>query len=54
MHKNKKLKTFSLLADDEDLIDLFVHLPLLENVPFVLAYQLIAQAQSGDAQAAVA
>jgi hypothetical protein len=45
----QKLKSFTLLADDDDLIDLFVHLPLLENVPFVLDYQLIAQAQTGDA-----
>jgi hypothetical protein len=39
-----------LLADNEDLIDLFVHLPLLEIVPFVLDYQLIAQVQTVDAQ----
>jgi RNase H-like domain found in reverse transcriptase/Integrase zinc binding domain len=44
------LESFSLLADDDDLIDLFVHLPLLENLPFVLDYQSIAQVQIGDAQ----
>jgi Integrase zinc binding domain len=46
----KNLESFTLLGDNDDLIDLFVHLPLLENVPFVLDYQLIAQAQIGDAQ----
>jgi RNase H-like domain found in reverse transcriptase/Integrase zinc binding domain len=46
----KNLESFTLLADDDDLIDLFVHLPLSENVPFVLDYQLIAQTQIGDAQ----
>jgi hypothetical protein len=39
-----------LKVDNADLIDLFVHLPLLENVPFILDYQLIAQAQLGDTQ----
>jgi hypothetical protein len=47
--KTKKLESFSLLADDADLIDLFIHLPLLENVPFVLDYQSITQVQTGDA-----
>jgi hypothetical protein len=47
--QNKTLESFYLLAYDEDLIDLFVHLLLSENVPFVLDYQLIAQAQTGDA-----
>jgi hypothetical protein len=37
-------------VNNADLIDLFVHLPLLENEPFILDYQLIAQAQLGDAQ----
>jgi RNase H-like domain found in reverse transcriptase len=46
----KNLESFTLLADDDDLIYLFVHLPLSENVPFVLDYQSIAQAQLGDAQ----
>jgi RNase H-like domain found in reverse transcriptase len=45
----QKLKSFTLLANNDDLIDLFVHLPLSENAPFILDYQLIAQAQmTGD------
>jgi hypothetical protein len=48
--QKEQLESFYSLADDEDLIDLFVHLPLLENVPFILDYQSIAQAQTGDAQ----
>jgi hypothetical protein len=47
MHAQKQTKT---RVDDADLIDLFIHLPLSENVPFVLNYQSIAQAQIGDAQ----
>jgi RNase H-like domain found in reverse transcriptase len=47
--QNKTLESFYSLADNEDLIDLFVHLPLLENVPFVLYYQSIAQAQTREA-----
>jgi hypothetical protein len=39
----------TLLTDNDDLIDLFIHLPLSENVPFVLDYQLIAQVQTGGA-----
>jgi RNase H-like domain found in reverse transcriptase/Integrase zinc binding domain len=46
----KNLESFTSLADNDNLIDLFVHLPLLENVPFVLDYQSIAQAQLGDTQ----
>jgi Integrase zinc binding domain len=45
---NKNFKSFSSLANNADLIDLFVHLPLSENVPFVLDYHSIAQAQTGD------
>jgi hypothetical protein len=33
--QNEKIVSFTL-ADDVDLIDLFLHLPLLENVPIVL------------------
>jgi RNase H-like domain found in reverse transcriptase len=44
------LELYSAIADDADLLDLFVHLPLSANVPFVLDYQSIAQAQIGDAQ----
>jgi hypothetical protein len=48
--QNKTVESFYSLADNnEDLIDLSVHLPLLENVPFVLDYQSIAQVQTGDA-----
>jgi hypothetical protein len=46
----KNLESFTSLADNDELIDLFVHLPLSENVPFVLDYQSIAQVQIGDAQ----
>jgi hypothetical protein len=51
-HNNNSdtLEQFYSLADDDDLLDCFVHLPLSENVPFVLDYQSIAQAQAGDAQ----
>jgi hypothetical protein len=35
---------------DDDLLDCFVHLPATENIPFVMAYQTIAQAQAGDAR----
>jgi Integrase zinc binding domain len=34
---------------DDDLIDCFIHLPSMENLPFVMAYQMIAHAQAGDA-----
>jgi hypothetical protein len=43
-------QTFYSLADDDDLLDCFVHLPATEHIPFVLDYQTIAQAQAGDAQ----
>jgi RNase H-like domain found in reverse transcriptase len=35
---------------EDDLIDCFLHLPMLENIPFILTYANIAQAQPGDAQ----
>jgi hypothetical protein len=38
------------MADNADLIDCFVHLPPAEHVQFVLTYQMITQAQQGDAQ----
>ena len=38
--------------DDDDLIDLFVHLPPVEHAPFALDYPTIAHAQAGDAQLA--
>jgi hypothetical protein len=44
------LELYSAIADKANLLDLFVHLPLLENVPFILDYQSIAQVQIGDAQ----
>ena len=44
------LQAFSTMADDDDLLDCFVHLPLTENVPFVLSFQDISQAQHGDAR----
>jgi hypothetical protein len=39
----------SIATDDDDLLDCFIHLPMTENVPFVLDYGRIAQAQGGDA-----
>jgi hypothetical protein len=35
---------------EHDLVDCFPRLPLLENIPFILTYANIAQAQPGDAQ----
>ena len=45
-----KLQSFNTSIDDDDLIDLFVHLPPAEHVPFVLDYPTIAVSQAGDAQ----
>jgi hypothetical protein len=39
----------SIATDDDNLLDCFIHLPVTENVPFVLDYGTIAQAQGGDA-----
>ena len=39
-----------LASHDDDLIDCFVHLPTTENIPNVLDYRTIAQAQTGDAR----
>jgi Integrase zinc binding domain len=44
------LDPFKPLALDNDLIDCFLHLPMSENIPFILKYANIAQAQPGDAQ----
>jgi hypothetical protein len=44
------LDHFQLLALEYDLIDFFLHLPMLENIPFIFTYANIAQAQPGDAQ----
>jgi hypothetical protein len=44
------LDLFQLLALDNDLIDCFLHLPMSENIPFILTYANIAQAHPGDAQ----
>jgi hypothetical protein len=41
---------FHSLAAEYDLIDCFLHLPMLENIPFVMSYETIAQAQPRDAQ----
>jgi hypothetical protein len=46
--KTYKLKSFTSLADNDDLIHLFIHLPLSKNVPFILDYQSITQVQTGD------
>jgi hypothetical protein len=44
------LDQFQSLALENDLIDCFLHFPLLENIPFILTYANIAQAQPGDTQ----
>jgi hypothetical protein len=44
------LHAFSTMADDDSLLDCFVHIPLTENVPFVLSNQDFLQAQQGDAR----
>jgi Integrase zinc binding domain len=44
------LDHFHSLAAEDDLIDCFLYLPVSENIPFVLSYETIAQAQPGDAQ----
>jgi hypothetical protein len=44
------LDLFKPLALEDDLVDCFLHLPLSENIPFILTYANIAQAQPGDAQ----
>jgi RNase H-like domain found in reverse transcriptase len=41
---------FQSLVLKNDLIDCFLHLPMSENIPFILTYANIAQAQPGDAQ----
>lgn len=41
---------YSMAIDDDDLLDCFVNLPHSENVPFVLKYDTIADAQSRDAR----
>jgi hypothetical protein len=46
----KSLDSFQLLALESDLIDCFIHLPPAENIPFILTYANITQAQPGDAQ----
>jgi hypothetical protein len=35
---------------ENNLIDCFLHLPMSENIPFILRYTNIAQAQPGDTQ----
>jgi hypothetical protein len=44
------LDLFQLLVLKDDLIDCFLHLPMSENIPLILTYANIAQAQPGDAQ----
>jgi hypothetical protein len=39
---------FSMMIDDDDLLDCFVNLPNIKNVPFVLNYQTNADAQRND------
>jgi Integrase zinc binding domain len=44
------LDHYHLLAAEDDLIDCFLYLPMLENIPFVPSYETITQVQPGDAQ----
>ncbi|KAG7355485.1 reverse transcriptase RNA-dependent DNA polymerase [Nitzschia inconspicua] len=39
----------SMVTDDPDLLDCFVHLPAQQDVPFLMDYQTIAEAQARDA-----
>jgi hypothetical protein len=41
---------FQSLALEHNLVDCFIHLPMLENIPFILTYANITQAQPGDTQ----
>jgi transposase InsO family protein len=41
---------YSMTVDDNELLDCFVNLPTWENPTFVLDYNAIREAQSGDAQ----
>jgi hypothetical protein len=51
MDSSDLLNQYNLLAsNDDNLIDCFVHLPMTENIPNVLDYRTIAQAQVGDAR----
>lgn len=40
---------YSMVIDDSDLLDCFVHLPLAEDVPFEMDYRTIAASQARDA-----
>jgi hypothetical protein len=44
------LDPFQSLVLEDNLINCFIHLPMSENIPFILTYANIAQAQPGDAQ----
>jgi hypothetical protein len=46
------LQSFHSSIDDDDLLDLFVHPPPAQHVPYTLDNPTIAQAQAGDAQLA--
>jgi hypothetical protein len=50
LYRSRSLDQFQSLALENDHIDCFLHLPLSENIPFILTYANIAQAQPGDAQ----
>ena len=41
---------YSMAIDDDDLLDCFVNLPSSEDIPFVLDYERIANAQLRDAR----
>jgi Integrase zinc binding domain len=47
---NSCMDHFKSLLLENDLIDCFLHLPLLEKIPFILTYANVAQAQPGGAQ----
>ncbi|KAG7366313.1 hypothetical protein IV203_028983 [Nitzschia inconspicua] len=40
---------YSMVTDDPDLLDCFVHLPAQQDVPFLMDYCTIAEAQARDA-----
>jgi hypothetical protein len=48
------MQAFNSSLDDDDLIELFVHLLPVEHVSFVMDYPTIVHAQAGDAQLAQA
>ena len=51
MHALTNIESYySFVTDDNDLVDCFVNLPPGEDIPLVVDYQAIKEAQQGDAQ----